>query len=50
MPLVDGAHLLVLSSEIKRINNTYVRFKQLAITDPKHAEVYLDCAEAFDFI
>jgi CBS domain-containing protein len=33
MPLVDGAHLLVLSSEIKRINNTYVRFKQLTITD-----------------
>jgi CBS domain-containing protein len=47
MPLVDGARLLVLSSEIRGINNTYVRFKQLAITDPKHAEVYLDCAEAF---
>jgi CBS domain-containing protein len=24
-----------------------VRFKQLAITDPKHTEIYLDCAEAF---
>lgn len=47
MPLVDGARLLVLSSEIRGINNTYVRFKQLAITDPKHVEIYLDCAEAF---
>jgi CBS domain-containing protein len=47
MPLVDGARLLILSNEIRGINNTYVRFKQLAITDPKHTEIYLDCAEAF---
>jgi CBS domain-containing protein len=32
---------------IKGINNTYLRYKQLAITDPKYSEVYLDCAEAF---
>lgn len=47
MPLVDGARLLTLSYDIKGINNTYTRFKQLAITDPKHAEIYLQCAEAF---
>ncbi len=47
MPLIDGARLFVLSFGIKGINNTYSRFKQLAITDPNHAEVYLDCAEAF---
>ncbi len=47
MPLVDGARLFVLSNEIRGINNTYVRFKQLAISDPKHAEIFLDCAEAF---
>jgi CBS domain-containing protein len=47
MPLIDGARLFTLSHNIKGINNTYVRFKQLAITDPKYSEIYLDCAEAF---
>ena len=47
MPLIDGARIMVLSLNIKGINNTYLRFKQLAIVDPKHAEVYLNCAEAF---
>lgn len=47
MPLIDGARLIVLSHDIRGINNTYLRFKQLAITDPKHAEIYLNCAEAF---
>jgi CBS domain-containing protein len=47
MPLVDGARLLTLSYDIRGINNTYTRFKQLAISDPKHAEIYLQCAEAF---
>lgn len=46
-PLIDSARLLVLSQNIKGINNTYLRFKQLAIIDAKNAEVYLDCAEAF---
>ena len=47
MPLIDGARLFTLSHNIKGINNTYIRFKQLAITNPKHAEIYLECAEAF---
>ncbi|WPR70698.1 DUF294 nucleotidyltransferase-like domain-containing protein [Flavobacterium sp. NG2] len=47
MPLIDGARLFTLSYGIKGINNTYIRFKQLAITDPKHSEIYLDCADAF---
>lgn len=47
MPLIDGARIMVLSLNIKGINNTFLRFKQLAIADPKHAEVYLNCAEAF---
>ncbi|WP_413998348.1 DUF294 nucleotidyltransferase-like domain-containing protein [Flavobacterium sp. W1B] len=47
MPLVDGARLFALSNDLIGINNTYVRFKQLAISDPKHAEIYLNCAEAF---
>ncbi|WP_264537649.1 DUF294 nucleotidyltransferase-like domain-containing protein [Flavobacterium sp. N1736] len=47
MPLIDGARLLILNSNIKGIQNTYLRFKQLAITDSKNAEIYLSCAEAF---
>ncbi|WP_418263048.1 DUF294 nucleotidyltransferase-like domain-containing protein [Flavobacterium faecale] len=47
LPLIDGARLFTLSQGIKGINNTYVRFKQLAISDPKHSEIYLDCADAF---
>ena len=46
-PLIDGARLFCLSFEIKGINNTFQRFKQLSIVDVKHAEVYLNCAEAF---
>lgn len=47
MPLIDGARIMVLSLNIKGINNTFLRFKQLAIVDPKHADVYLNCAEAY---
>ncbi|MBF6608020.1 MAG: cyclic nucleotide-binding domain-containing protein [Flavobacterium sp.] len=47
MPLVDGARLFTLSLDIRGINNTWLRFKQLAMADPKHAEIYLNCAEAF---
>lgn len=47
MPLIDGARIMTLSLTIRGINNTYLRFRQLAISDPKHAEIYLNCAEAF---
>lgn len=50
MPFIDGARLITLSHDIRGINNTYLRFKQLAITDPKHAEIYLNCAEAFQIL
>lgn len=47
MPLIDGARLFALSYDIRGVNNTYLRFKQLAIIDPKSSEIYLNCAEAF---
>jgi CBS domain-containing protein len=47
MPLIDGARLLVLGQNIRGINNTYLRYKQLAMEEPRRAEVYLNCAEAF---
>jgi CBS domain-containing protein len=47
MPLIDGARLLVLSNNIRGINSTYLRYKQLAMIDPKYSEIYLNCADAF---
>ena len=47
MPLIDGARLFALSHNIRNVNNTFMRFKQLAIIDPKNSEIYLNCAEAF---
>jgi CBS domain-containing protein len=47
LPLIDAARVLILSLNIKGINSTYLRFKQLAIIDPRFSETYLNCAEAF---
>lgn len=47
MPLIDAARLFSLSYSIKGVNNTYLRFKQLSIVDPRNSEIYLNCAEAF---
>lgn len=47
MPLIDGARMLTMSNGIKGINSTYLRYKQLAIVDPKFSEVYLNCADAY---
>ncbi|WP_310560624.1 DUF294 nucleotidyltransferase-like domain-containing protein [Flavobacterium sp.] len=47
IPLIDGARLFSLSYKLRGVNNTYMRFKQLAIIDTRNAEIYLNCAEAF---
>ncbi|WP_396169068.1 DUF294 nucleotidyltransferase-like domain-containing protein [Flavobacterium sp.] len=47
MPLIDGARMLVLSNNIKGVNSTFLRYKQLAMIDPKFSEIYLNCADAF---
>ncbi|CAM2899750.1 CBS domain-containing protein [Flavobacterium succinicans] len=47
MPLIDGARLFALYFNLKGINNTYLRYKQLAIVDPNNEEIYLNCADAF---
>ncbi|MBF2709977.1 DUF294 nucleotidyltransferase-like domain-containing protein [Flavobacterium soyangense] len=47
MPLIDGARLFSLSYNLRGVNNTFMRFKQLAIIDPRNAEIYLNCSEAF---
>jgi CBS domain-containing protein len=47
MPLIDGARLFSLSYNLRGITNTYNRFKQLAIIDPRNSEIYINCADAF---
>ncbi len=50
MPLVDSARLFTLSHDIRGINNTFLRFKQLAMVDPKNAEIFNDAADAFQLL
>jgi CBS domain-containing protein len=47
LPLIDGARLFSLSYNLRGINNTFLRFKQLAIADPRNSEIFLNCAQAF---
>ncbi len=44
---IDAARLFALSYNLKGINNTYLRYKQLATADAKNAEKYLDFAENY---
>jgi len=47
MPLIDAGRLLILSYQIKTINNTAERFEKLAETVPENSELYLSCSYAF---
>ncbi|PTD15414.1 DUF294 nucleotidyltransferase-like domain-containing protein [Flavobacterium columnare] len=45
--MVDIARLLSIQFELKGINNTYSRYKELAIKNPDNAEVYRQASETF---
>lgn len=47
-PLTDAARLLILHHNILEITNTYHRFKKLADIEPQNAELFENCAEAFN--
>jgi len=47
MPLIDTARLLVLSRQVRGINNTYERFEKMAELEPNNKELYESCAYAF---
>jgi len=49
-PLIDAARLLALSQGQTEITNTYHRFKKLADLEPQHADLYEECAEAFNVL
>ena len=45
-PLTDAARVLILSHQIKVINNTAERFEKLAELEPNNKEIYLACCYA----
>ncbi|WP_298537111.1 DUF294 nucleotidyltransferase-like domain-containing protein [uncultured Algibacter sp.] len=47
MPLVDAARLLILSKQIRDVNNTSERFEKLAHLEPQNRELYESCSYAF---
>ncbi len=47
LPFIEATRLLTLSQNIRGVNNTYLRLKELAVVDKKNAEIYHRCAEAF---
>lgn len=47
MPLVDAARLLILSHNIKSINNTIERFEKLVELEPQNKDTYLFCIDAY---
>ena len=46
MPLTDAARVLVLSHQVKSINNTAARFEKLAELEPNNKEMFLSCSYA----
>lgn len=49
-PLADSARVLALSHNLLEITNTYHRFKKLAELEPQNAELYDNCAEAYNIL
>ncbi|MDD7887779.1 DUF294 nucleotidyltransferase-like domain-containing protein [Flavivirga sp. 57AJ16] len=47
MPLIDAARLLILSKQIKGVNNTSERFEKLAELEPQNKELHESCSYAF---
>lgn len=47
MPLVDAARLLILSHNVKSINNTLERYEKLVELEPQNKDIYLFCIDAF---
>lgn len=47
LPLIDAARLLIISLDVKNINNTYFRYKKLAEMEPQNADIYNACADSF---
>lgn len=47
MPLVDAARLLILSHNIKSINNTIERFEKLMEIEPQNKDTYMFCIDSY---
>ena len=47
LPFIEAARMMTLSQNIRGVNNTYLRLKELAVVDKKNAEIFHRSAEAF---
>ncbi|QCX37853.1 CBS domain-containing protein [Aureibaculum algae] len=47
MPLIDAARLLILTHNVKDINNTALRYEKLSELEPENKELYDSCSYAF---
>ncbi|MHA7055844.1 DUF294 nucleotidyltransferase-like domain-containing protein [Aquimarina sp. M1] len=47
MVLIDSARILALYHNLKGINNTLLRYEQLAVLEPNNKELFDSCAKAF---
>mgnify|MGYP003530504372 FL=1 len=47
LPFIEATRILTLSQNIRGVNNTYLRLKELAVVDKKNSEIYHRSAEAF---
>ncbi|MDY2586715.1 DUF294 nucleotidyltransferase-like domain-containing protein [Winogradskyella aquimaris] len=47
MPLVDAARLLILSHNIKAVNNTFLRYEKLMELEPQNKDTYSFCIKAY---
>ncbi|MBD3863874.1 DUF294 nucleotidyltransferase-like domain-containing protein [Olleya marilimosa] len=47
MPLVDAARVLILSHDVKDLNNTIARYQKLAEIEPQHKDLFDSCINAF---
>jgi CBS domain-containing protein len=50
MPLTDAARVLTLAHNIKDVNNTILRFQDLAEAEPNNKELYLSCIDSFKIL
>lgn len=50
MPLTDAARVLILHARKSGFNNTFRRFEQMALLEPKNKELYEQAADAYEIL
>ena len=50
MPLADAARVLILSSKVGGVNNTFRRFDKLAELEPQNKALYEQASDAYEIL